>query len=108
MVDRQVPGAAQDNPERIQSRDAGDFARLPREELQTGGVPTRDAGVAGRVVWPPVLITIGFLIAFSVFILRFWPLLVIGFVLILIGTVWSIAGHRGGRGLGPTTVRESR
>lgn len=108
MVDRQVPGPAQDNPERIQSRDASDFAQLPHEELQPDTGSTRDAGVTGRVVWPPVLIVLGFAVAFSVFIFRVWPVLVIGFVLMLIGTVWSMTGHRAGRGLGPTKISESR
>ena len=108
MVEREVPGPAQDNAERIQSRDADDFARFPREELLVDQVATRDAGVAGRVVWPPVLIVVGFLIAFSVFVVRVWPVLVIGFLLMLVGTVWSLASHRGGRGLGPTTIRQPR
>ena len=94
--EKHVPPLVESSPERIQSRDAADFARLPADETTIDDRATRDAVVADRVVWPPVLIVVGFLVAFSVFIFRVWPVLVVGFLLILIGSIWSAASHRGG------------
>ena len=98
-----VPPLVEESPQRIQSRDAADFARLPDDETMLDDRATRDAVVADRVVWPPVLIVVGFVLAFSVFIFRVWPVLVVGFLLMLIGSIWSSVSHRGG-GTGRSTI----
>jgi hypothetical protein len=71
-------------------------------------VIARDRLVTGRVVWPPLLVVIGFFVAFLVFFWQEWYVLVAGVVLILIGAIWSLVRNRGRRGIGPARIPESR
>ncbi len=109
MADRQVPGPVQANPERIQSRPYPEFATFPPEELLGDDVRAgRDAAVAGRTTWPPVLIVVGFLLTFTTFVFNNPIPLIVGLLVILVGSVWSAAAHRSAHGVGPVTIREQR
>jgi hypothetical protein len=108
MAEGQVPPPVSEQAERIQSRPYEDFARLPEDEVRRDALSTRDMRVDNRIVWPPVIVTVGFVVAFLVFIVQHWLALVIGFGLILVGTVMSLASHRGPRGVGPVKPVRSR
>lgn len=108
---RQVPGPAQDNNERIQERDyESDFAQLPPEEVDPISGPgegPHGSLDSGPTNLPLIVIAVGALIAFSAFGLDSIVPLVIGLVVVVAGAIWS--GLRGqtiasGEGLGSSTV----
>lgn len=108
---RQVPGATTDNPERLQSRDAGsDWARLPEEETVPhlpGGGPAGTPTAMGFVNRPLAVVVAGFAVYFLTFFGGGAVTLVLGIVLILAGSGLSaLRGRRQGAtggGTGPAT-----
>lgn len=108
---RQVPGPAQANSERIQDRDyEGDFSQLPPEEVDPIAGPGEGPHGSldnGPTNLPLIVIAVGALIAFSAFGLDSVVPLVIGLVVVVSGAIW--AGLRGqtiasGEGLGTVTI----
>ncbi len=104
---QQVPGPAIDNNERILSRPADDFARLPAAEVEPVSQP--GAGPHGSLDdglrMPTVLIVAGMAVAFATFLVGTPILLVVGFVLVVIGGIWSLATSHSGSGTGPARRR---
>lgn len=110
-AERQVPGPAADNNERITSRPYDGFATLPEEEVQPLSAP--GAGphgtVGGRVKAPSLLVAAGLAVCFATFVVGQPLLLAVGLAMIFAGGVWSARRYgRAGKGLGPTTVRSGQ
>lgn len=104
---RQQPAEALDNPARLQSRRGQDFARMPAEEthpVRTPGTGPRGTLDRTRLELPPLLITLGIVVAFLTFLVQHGAPLVLGLLLILAGVVTSAARRprrsRGIRGSG--------
>ena len=107
MAEPQVPPAVTEQPQRVQSRPYDDFARLPEDEVRRDDLSTRDMRVDNRIVWPPLVVTIGFVIAFLTFVVQHWITLVLGFALMFVGSVMSAVSRRGGRSLSPVKTNSS-
>ena len=108
----QVPPDVNVSGERIKERPyETDFARLPASETHPrtgpGGGPQGPVG-AGPLNLPLVVMSVGALLAFSVFFVTTWVLLLVGLLVIAAGAGMSIVIHnRPGRrsGLGQSNVR---
>jgi hypothetical protein len=109
-----VPPDVTDSPERIKERPyESDFARLPASETHPRTVPgagPQGPVAAGPINMPLVVMSIGALVAFSVFFINTWLLLVLGLLIIAVGAGMSIViHHRPGRrsGLGRSDVADT-
>lgn len=113
--EHQVPSDVTASGERVRSRSyEDDFARMPRSEVHPrtgpGGGPEGPVA-AGPVNKALVVMTVGALLAFSVFFINTPVVLVLGLLLILVGAGMSIVRKtRPGRrsGLGTSEVADSR
>lgn len=113
-VQRQLPGPATANPERIQSRPyESNWARLPEEEIQRiaepGGGPY--GGLDDGVQWPVVLVVVAVAVLFLTFFVRHWITLALGLVLLVVAGVWRALTSEAvgsGHGVGPITVSDRR
>lgn len=112
MVDeREVPGVARENNERLQERGyEAEFARLPEEEIDP--IPRPGAGPRGGLDGGPrnlplAVIAAGLLVTVLAFGVGNVALLAVGGVLVVVGGVW--AGVRSqtqgsGAGVGRSTI----
>lgn len=105
--ERQVPGPAAENNERILARPATDFARFPAEEIDEIDSPGAGPSgpVEGRPGAPVVLVVAGFLLAFATFVIHTPFLLGLGLLLVLVGTVLAAVRGRATRRPGTVTTR---
>lgn len=109
-----VPPDVTASGERIRGRSAeSEFARFPASETirraRPGGGPEGPVA-AGPLNRPLVVMTVGAIIAFSVFFISTWLVLVLGLLVVLVGAGMSIVTHhRPGRrsGLGPSMVKDA-
>ena len=96
--ERTVPGAAEDNNDRIQERGyESEFARLPEEEVdpinRPGAGPHGGLDDRGARNLPMIVMAVGALVAFSAFGLDSAVPLALGLVIVVAGGIW--AGVRG-------------
>lgn len=109
--ERQVPGPARDNNERIQERGyESEFARLPEEEVDPisgpGAGPHGSLDRGARNL-PLMVIGLGAIVAFTAFGLDTAVPLVLGLLLVVVGAVWAgmrSTTHASGLGSGTSTV----
>lgn len=109
--EREVPGPARDNNDRIAERGyESDFARLPAQEVdlieRPGGGPhgSLDTGPANL---PLAVIAVGGVIAFAALGFKHVAPLAIGLLLVLVGGIWAGLRHQtlaSGAGSGTTTI----
>lgn len=115
MADEQrVPASADENADRVQDRPyESDFSRLPASETHErtgpGGGPHGTVDSGGTNL-PLVVMAIGALVTFAVFLLASPWVLGIGLALIVAGAIWAgvrvtYPGSR--QGSGSTTVESS-
>lgn len=109
--EREVPGPARDNNDRILERGyEGGFAQLPREEVdpipRPGAGPHGALDEAGPNV-PLLVIALGGAMAFASLGFNHAAPLGLGLLLVVVGAVWAGARSQtraSGAGTGPTTV----
>lgn len=112
--ERQVPGPARDNNDRILERRYEEgFAQLPEQEIDP--IPQPGAGPHGSLDAGPnvplLVIAVGGAIAFAALGFGHPAPLGIGLLLVVVGAVWAGARSQtlaSGRGTGPTTVPRDR
>ena len=109
--EREVPGPARENNDRITERgyDSG-FARFPEEEVDPiahPGAGPRGSLDTGRSNLPLVVIAVGGVIAFAALGFAHVAPLAIGLLLVVAGAIWAGVrrqSHGSGAGTGTTTV----